>query len=72
MKKIFGILLLAMSLGFVACGDGRKDTGNTPELTKEVTEAPTPEVTATPELTVTLAPEATEAPDETEIPFVPL
>ena len=49
MKKIFGILLLAMSLGFVACGDGRKDTGNTPELiaatftevgaTVEITEA---------------------------------
>lgn len=78
MKKILGILLLAMLLGFVACGDGGKDTGNVPEPTKEVaeTQAPeeteAPEETATPELTATPEPEGTEASDELEIQFVPI
>ena len=70
MNKRFGILLLAVLLCFAACGDGGKDTGNAPELTKEVTATPVPEATATPEPTAT--PEVTEAPEETEVPFVPI
>ena len=70
MNKRFGILLLAVLLCFAACGDGGKDTGNAPELTKEVTATPVPEATATPEPTAT--PGVTEAPEETEVPFVPI
>lgn len=66
MKKIVGILLLAMSLGLVACGDGGKDTGNTPEPTKEVAATQAPEITEAPEATAT--PEPTTTPEETETP----
>lgn len=65
MNKKLGILLLAMLLGFAACGDGGKEAGNNDtEPTKAVTVTETPEATATPEPTVTPEPTATPVPAE--------
>lgn len=67
MNKKLGILLLAMLLGFAACGNDGKEAGNNDtEPTKAATVTEAPEGTEAPEATVT--PEATATPEPTATP----